>query len=205
MPATEPTVNEPAFWEERYQHGEAGWDIGRPAPPLASWLASAEAPPAGRRVAVLGSGRGHEAVLFVRAGHQVTGFDFAPSAVRDARANAAAAGLDARFEQADIFDLLARYRGAFDLAVEHTCFCAIDPSRRGEYVQVVRDLLASQGQLVGLFFAHGQPGGPPFTTSRQEVERLFRPRFDIVRLETAHNSVPSRAKQELFALMRKRD
>src|SRR6476661_8739482 len=46
-----------------------------------------------------------------------------------------AQGLQAKLEQADLFELDMRWRGAFDLVVEHTCFCAIDPARRAEYVR----------------------------------------------------------------------
>ena len=204
MPPTEPTVNEPTFWEHLYEQDRAGWDIGAPTPPLANWLAGPDAPPAGLRVAVLGCGRGHEVLLFARAGHQVTGFDFAPSAVRATRARLAAAGLPGAVEQADIFQLGPRWQAAFDLVVEHCCFCAIDPSRRPEYVTVVRDLLAPSGRLVALFYAHGREGGPPFSTSSAEVERLFSPAFIVERLERARDSVPQRADQELFALLRKR-
>lgn len=203
MSAGEPGVSNPAFWEGLYQSGQAGWDIGGPAPPLARWLAEPQALAPGSRVAVLGCGLGHEALLFARAGHRVAGFDFAPRAVSAARARAAAEGLAVTFEQADIFSLGDRYAGAFDLVVEHTCYCAIDPLRRPEYVGLVHRLLASGGQLVGLFYCHGRPGGPPFTTCREELERLFGACFSLFRLELAPDSVPSRANQELFALMRK--
>ncbi len=196
-------VSEPEFWEEHYRRGDTGWDIGQAAPPLAAWLAGPEAPPPGRRVAVLGCGRGHDALIFARAGHVVTGFDFSATALATARERAQAAGIAAHFERADIFTLRGRYAGSFDLVAEHTCFCAIDPARRAEYVEVVHDLLAPGGQLVGLFYAHGQPGGPPFATSREEVERLFAPHFAIRRLEVARDSTPRRASQELLAVMRR--
>jgi SAM-dependent methyltransferase len=201
MPS-EPSVSDPVFWEERYRRDEAGWDIGEAAPPLANWLRGPDAPPPGQRVAVLGCGRGHEVVLFARAGHRVIGFDFAPSAIRQARERAAAAGVAAELEQADLFRLGPRWRGAFDLVVEHCCFCAIDPARRTEYVAAVSDLLAPGGRLVALFYAHNREGGPPFATSRQEIECLFGPRFLIERLEPAPDSIPRRAGQELFALLR---
>ncbi len=194
-------VSDPAFWDEHYRRGDTGWDLGQAAPSLVAWLAGPEAPPPGRRVAVLGCGYGHEVLLFARAGHVVTGFDFSATALAVARERTEAARVVARFEQADIFTLPARYKGGVDLVVEHTCFCAIDPTRRAEYVEVVYDVLAPGGQLVGLFYAHGQPGGPPFTTSQEEVDRLFSPHFAIRRLEVALDSTPRRANQEILAVL----
>jgi SAM-dependent methyltransferase len=124
--------------------------------------------------------------------------------VTRAREQAARSGLDAQFVQADIFKLPARYSGTFDLVVEHAFFCAINPERRGDYVRLVHHLLRPGGELVGLFLAHGRAGGPPFSTSQEEIEELFAPLFDIRRLEPAADSVPSRAGQELFALMTRR-
>lgn len=196
-------VSVPGFWEGHYRRGDTGWDLGQAAPPLVAWLAGPEAPPAGRRVAVLGCGYGHDALLFARAGHVVTGFDFSATALAAARERAQADGVAARFEEADVFTLPARFAGSFDLVVEHTCFCAIDPARREAYVAVVRDILAPGGELVGLFYAHGRPGGPPFSTSRDEVDRLFRPHFAIRCLEPATNSDARRDGQELFAVLRK--
>lgn len=28
------SINEPDFWEARYQQGTTGWDLGEPAPPF---------------------------------------------------------------------------------------------------------------------------------------------------------------------------
>jgi len=197
------SVSVASFWEERYQAGQFGWDLGRPAPPFEDLLASSERPPAGR-LAIVGCGRGHEALLFARHGYHVTGFDFAPSAIDTARSAAEREGLPATFVCSDIFALPDQFRSTFDCVVEHTCFCAIDPSRRVEYVDVVRSLLRPAGELIGLFFAHGQPGGPPFTTTADEVRRLFEPHFTIERLVPAQNSVEARRGKEVFARMRRR-
>jgi SAM-dependent methyltransferase len=195
------SVDAATSWEDHYRRGDTGWDLGQAAPPLERWLAQGIAPPPPRQVAVLGCGFGHDALLFARAGYTVTGFDFAPSAVQAARSHAAAAGLPVRFEEADIFTLAEPCAGMFDLVVEHTCFCAINPQRRAEYVAVAHHLLAAGGTFVGLFWAHGRPGGPPFSTSGEEITALFTPSFVIHSLDKAPDSVPRRAHQELLAVM----
>ncbi len=62
------------YWEQRYQEGRTGWDLGQPAPPFGHLLAQQDAPQPGK-MAVLGAGRGENALLFADRGFEVTGFD----------------------------------------------------------------------------------------------------------------------------------
>jgi SAM-dependent methyltransferase len=202
-PQDQPDISRPGFWEVAYQQDQTGWDLGQAAPPFVALLAGDDAPPPGRLLAP-GCGRGHDALLFARHGFDVTGVDFAPSAVEAAMAAAREAGLPATFVEADLFTLGRRWPGGFDYVAEHTCFCAIDPARRPEYVEVVRDLLRPGGELLAIFYAHGRPGGPPYTTSAAEIRALFAPRFVIDSLGPAANSVPRRQGQELFGRLRRR-
>ena len=102
MATSRPTIGQ-EFWEGRYQAGRTGWERGVPTPAFRRLLASDRAPVPGR-VVVPGCGRGHDALLFAEAGHQVTGLDFAPSAIAGARELATAAGLADRvtFKVAEI-------------------------------------------------------------------------------------------------------
>jgi SAM-dependent methyltransferase len=58
--------------------------------------------PKGGSVLVAGAGAGGEAIHLARAGYRVTGFDVLDEMVRAARKNAAAAGVDIEFVQADM-------------------------------------------------------------------------------------------------------
>lgn len=193
--------DDPRFWEERYRAGDAPWDLGAPAPSFVQFASGEDAPPPGEMI-VLGCGRGHDAVFFAGQGYSVTAVDFAPSALEDARRLAARSGVQIDFLQADMFKLPPLFRGRFDYVVEHTCFAAIPPTRREEYVDVVHGLLRPGGLYIAVLFAHGRPGGPPFTTTMEEVRVLFGARFSVERLEVAAESVKSRMGKELFALMR---
>ena len=193
-----------AHWDALYQEGDTGWDLGEAAPPFVDLLAGADAPPAGRLIA-LGSGRGHDALLFAAHGFEVLGVDFAPTAVAAATEAAAAQGLanHTRFLQADIFALPPEYRAAFDVVLEHTCMCALDPRLLDEYAALVTRLLWPGGTYVALFYTHGRPGGPPFTTDAAAIRRLFAPRLEIVHLAPAPRSAPGFAGKEWLGLMRK--
>jgi SAM-dependent methyltransferase len=152
---------------------------------------------------VIGCGRGHEAVLFARHGFATTGFDFAPSAIAEARETAGEAEVAVEFVQADIFALPPRYAGQFDLVVERACFTAIDPARRGEYVQSVRSLLRPRGELIGVFLDHDQPSGPPFGTSAAELRRLVAGFFEVEQLESPPRSTENWRGRELFGRFRR--
>ncbi len=209
--------SDPEFWRERYQRESQGWEIGRAAPPLARWFA--QHPPAGKRVLVVGCGRGHEARLVAAAGAQVVAIDFAQEALAEARALAArdqlrlvgasgATGSCGRggsldFRARDLF-ALGRDPERYDLVVEHCCFCAIDPARRDEYIDVVAEVLADGGQLVGLFRTHGKPGGPPFMVAAGELERLFTRRFVFMHSSVPDDSIESRRGAELLVNLERR-
>lgn len=189
------TVASSEFWENRYIEGTTGWDLGQAAPPFVSLLNSPAAPKIGK-IAVLGSGSGYDALLFAQKGFEVIGFDFAPSAIASATQLAQNSGISAQFLQRNIFDLPAEFPHYFDYVLEHTCFCAINPGDRPAYVQLVKSLLKPFGELIALFWAHNQPGGPPFGVTTAEIRQYFEPDFKINSLTLANNSVPQRQDQE---------
>jgi SAM-dependent methyltransferase len=197
------SITESSYWEERYQEQTPRWDLGEAAPPFWSLLNSENKPNPGK-TAVLGCGRGYDALLFAEHGFEVVGFDFAPTAVADSRSLAQTTNNTAQFLQRDIFNLATEFPDYFDYVVEHTCFCAIPPERRTEYVQLVRSILRPNGELIALFFTHTRPGGPPFGSTLAEIRQYFEADFEILFLEPVLNSVPSRQGEEHIARFRVR-
>lgn len=192
------------FWEGRYQDGTARWDLGQPAPPFVSLLQSNRAPSPGR-VAVLGSGRGHDALLFAAHGFEVVGFDFAPSAVADARTAARHLGYDkAQFLQRDIFGLAEEFASSFDYVLEHTCFCAILPTQRTDYLHLVEQILRPGGEVIGLFWAHERLGGPPFGIALADLNEQLQQFFAVESLQLVENSVEGRRNEEYLARLQLR-
>lgn len=196
----EPLALNAAFWEEKYQDGTTRWDLGQPAPPFVKFLASSEAPSPGR-IAVLGAGRGHDALLFAEHGFEVVAFDFAPSAIAAGQSAAQSRGLAVQFLQRDIFTLAAEFENSFDYVLEHTCFCAINPEQRAAYVKVVQSILRPGGKLIALFWAHDRSGGPPFGVTIPALRECFAPSFDFLSFDLAANSVDSRNGEEYLAYL----
>ncbi|MGH2349519.1 MAG: methyltransferase domain-containing protein [bacterium] len=195
-------VNRADFWEGAYQEGRDGWDLGGPTPVFQRLLRSGEFPPG--RVIVLGAGRGYDAREFARHGFTVTAVDFAADAAREMRARTDPhAPLEVL--QGDIFELPRALEGTFDYVLEYTCFCAIDPRRRGEYADLVARLLKPGGHFIDLAFPIGShAGGPPFAVSVEEMLDLFRAReFVLVRRESPDDSVAARLGHEELLILRR--
>ncbi len=187
-------------WEDHYQRGETPWERGEPSPGLVDWLAAHPHAPRGS-VLVPGCGTGHDARAFARAGFRVTGLDIAPSAVRLCHEKTQAAGLQADFRLGDFLsdEPFARFEWLF----EHTCFCAIDPARRDDYVRAVLRWLKPGGQFLAVHYLIPDTDGPPFGTTRDEVIQRFSPHFDLLG-EWVPRSYPNRANLELMLWWKKR-
>ena len=181
-------VNKPDYWDQIYQAGRAGWDLGGPTPALHRLLAGGEVAPG--RLIVLGAGLGHDAREFARQGFTVTAVDFTDAAVEGMRSLADPAA-PVEIVQADIFALPAELDHTFDVVLEYTCFCSINPARRPEYADLVARLIKPGGAYIALLFPLDQhKGGPPFSVSADEAVSLFRKRkFRLRRRETPEDSV----------------
>ncbi|HEX4515363.1 MAG TPA: methyltransferase domain-containing protein [Polyangiaceae bacterium] len=190
-------VSDPKFWDAAYDEKRDGWELGDVAPPISRALREMRG--TGRAV-VFGCGRGHEVRAAARAGLDVVGIDFAAQPIADAeRMTPPALAHRIAWRRADIFAL--DDEGAFDLLIEHTSYCAIDPKRRDEWMRVGRKVLKPGGTLLGLFYAHERPGGPPYATTREEARvALERNGFRIERSETPADSIERRRDNELLVI-----
>jgi SAM-dependent methyltransferase len=196
-------VNSPSFWEEHYRSGRTGWDLGKPTPVFQRLAESGEFPPG--KMLVLCAGRGHDARLFSRLGFMVTAVDFADEAIQEMQT------LDdperpIELIRADLFDLPKFMQEEFDYILEYTCFCAIDPQRRSDYVNSITKLLKPGGIYIALAFpVGGRIGGPPFVVSSDElINPLSEMNFELLKREVPPDSVPGREGIEELMIFRKR-
>ena len=195
------TALNPEFWEQRYLEGKTRWDTGQAAPPFVSLLELPNAPKPGK-IAVLGSGNGHDALLFSEHGFEVVGFDFAPSAIANSTSSARDRGLSAQFLQRNIFELEPEFSNRFDYVLEHGCFCSISPAFRPRYVQIVHSLLHPNGSLIALFLIHAYANRPPFGIEPTSLLKLFSDYFEPLTFGLALNSSRHRKGQEYLASFR---
>ena len=187
------------YWEARYQNGHTGWDAGTITTPLRDYFDQLT----NKSVSVLipGAGNAHEAAYMYKEGFSnVHVLDISQSAIHQFKLG----NPDfpkGHVHQGDFW----KHSGQYDLIIEQTFFCAIDPSLRAAYVAKTSDLLKQGGKLVGVLWNH--PMGeaePPFGGSVTEYVELFSERFEINVMETAYNSIKPRAGREVFIKLTKK-
>ncbi len=185
-------------WEAQYQANDTPWDKGEASPGLVDWLAAQSETPRGT-VLVPGCGLGHDVRAWAAAGFTALGLDIAPSAVE--RALHAGKPERVEFRRGDFLadDPVAQ----FDWTFEHTCFCAIQPDRREDYVRAVLRWLKPRGHFLAVNYFIPDRDGPPFGVDREEIWTRFSPHFELVE-EWTPRSYPNRTGLERMFLWRRR-
>ena len=196
------TVNQPEFWEEIYQHGRAGWDLGGPTPIFQRLIRSGEFKPG--HLIVICAGRGHDPREFARNGFRVDAGEFAADAA-DAMRALNDSQTPVLIYQTDMFQLPQDLNGQYDYVLEYTCMCAIDPNRRTAYADLVARLLKPGGIYIDLAFPLDHPeGGPPFAVEVDEILAMFTARgFTLLRREIPPESVERRKGREELLIFQK--
>jgi hypothetical protein len=180
-----------------------GWDLGGPTPIFNQWIETHKVP---LTICILGAGNGWDAVNFASRGHIVTAVDFAASAVNNIKSSAKQNELDIDIKHMDIFDLNKVFDNHFDVVLEYTCFCAIDPAKRRNYIEMVRHILKNKGELVGLLFPIDKDlsdGGPPFAVQLESTIELISDYLSLIKLKIPSLSVKPRVGREAFVIFRK--
>lgn len=153
-------------------------------------------------VLIPGCGNGYEAAYLLENGFRhVTMLDIAPTAVEMIRRRMEASAPELAVHLQLICGDFFKHEGAYDLILEQTFFCALDPALREDYVRKMKALLKPGGKLAGVLFDKSFPGGPPFGGSISEYKRLFEPHFRIKTMAPCYNSIPPRAGAEAFFIL----
>ena len=195
--------SKPEYWEKFYQSGDTGWDIGKPTPVFQNWIKTQKNK---LSICILGAGNGWDALHFAELGHRVTAVDFAESAVLNMNVTAAKRRLKLNIIHGDIFDLDKLFTNTFDIVLEYTCFCAIDPDRRDDYIRLVNHILNPSGEFVGLLFPTDEnldSDVPPFGVDIDSTLNLFSKYFTLVTKEIPTLSIERRKGREIFVLLKK--
>jgi len=186
------------FWETRYSSGDTGWDLGAPSTPLKEYLDQLTNKEL--RILIPGSGRAYEAeYAHILGFSNVFVIDLTDGPFNDLIARCPSFPKE-HMNVGDFF----KHEGIYDLIIEQTFFCAIDPSLRSRYVERMHHLLAPGGKLVGVLFDDPlNKDKPPFGGHRTDYLPLFRKHFSQVTMEPCYNSIVPRARRELWLCARK--
>ncbi|MGB1205843.1 MAG: methyltransferase domain-containing protein [Chitinophagales bacterium] len=181
-----------AYWQNRYEIADIGWDIGHISTPLKAYFDQLT----DKKIKILipGCGNAYEAeYLFQQGFEEVYILDWSQKALDNFNSRVPSFPSE-HLIQSDFF----RHEGKYDLIVEQTFFCALNPEKRKAYVQQMKALLYEKGRLAGLMFGVHFPKSPPYGGDKTEYEELFSPAFHIKTMEKCYNSIAPRQGSELF-------
>ncbi len=183
-----------AFWSKRYALHQTGWDLHKASPPLKAYID--QWPDKQSRILIPGCGNAYEADYLLQKGfNNITLVDISHVLVAQLKEHFSDTSIHILHQ--DFFE----HNGTYDLILEQTFFCAIEPSLREDYAIKMKSLLATGGKLAGVLFNRDFDGGPPFGGSDVEYRNLFSNYFSIKTLETCYNSILPRQNKESFIIL----
>ncbi|WP_298946056.1 methyltransferase domain-containing protein [Polaribacter sp.] len=181
------------FWTNKYETNKIGWDLGEVSPPLKNYFDQLQNKEL--KILIPGGGNSYEAeYLFNKGFHNVYVVDIAKQPLNNIKLRVPDFP-DSQLIHANFFDV----DNQFDLIIEQTFFCAINPKLRAAYAAKAFELLNTNGKVVGLLFNEPlNTDKPPFGGCKEEYINHFKPYFNITIIEESYNSIQPRVGRELF-------
>lgn len=186
------------YWDNRYKTNEIGWDLGQVSPPLKAYFDQLTNKDI--KILIPGGGNSYEAEYLHEKGFKnVYVVDVSKTALNNIQ-NRIPDYPKSHLIHDNFFNLDL----TFDLIIEQTFFCALNPSLRPAYAVKTHELLSENGKLVGLLFKIPlNDSHPPFGGSKEEYLNYFQPYFQINTMEESYNSIEARSGKELFMILQK--
>jgi hypothetical protein len=155
------------YWENRYESATTNWDIGEISTPLKEYIDQLK--DKNSRILIPGAGNAYELDYLIENGFQnVFVIDYAKHPLD------AIIKRNKSLEKHLIHDDFFNHNGTYDLILEQTFFCALQPNLRPNYVSKMHNLLSEKGKISGLLFNFPlTEEGPPFGGSVEEYVNLF--------------------------------
>jgi SAM-dependent methyltransferase len=190
-----------SFWDQRWHTGQTGWDLNEASPAIMDYFDRTK-PPFDARILIPGCGNAWEAEALTRRGYtDITLCDISPTLC---------ANLSERYHDqsaisivcGDFFDL----SGPYDLVIEQTFLCALDPSLRAAYAEHMARIIRPGSILAGLWFSVEFPfDGPPFGGSPEDYLKLLEPYFNLKEAGPCKASVKPRQGNEWFIVAERKN
>lgn len=143
-----------SVFNEAYTSRTAPWVIGEPQPVI---VALERQGSVRGKVLDAGCGTGEHTIHLTALGYDVYGVDLSSQAIEQARANAAARNIPARFEVADVLAL--REDPTYDTVIDSALFHIFDAGDRARYVRSLQRV-CRPGAVVHILALADT--GPPF-------------------------------------------
>lgn len=184
------------YWDSRYSEGNTGWDIGYASTPLKDYIDQLEDKDSA--ILIPGSGSAYEADYLEEKGFtNISIIDVSEEII---------ARLKERFRNTEHVTIVLgdffEHANTYDLVLEQTFFCALNPSFREIYYKQMYNILSPKGKIAGVMFGvEFEKEGPPFGGSKEEYQGLMKDYFKPKTMELCYNSIPQRQGSELFVIL----
>jgi SAM-dependent methyltransferase len=164
--------------------GTVPWDHGEPTPYLVDWLDERfpDSLPRGEAV-VVGCAYGDDAELIAQHGFTTTAFDISPSAIATAQERHPRSPV--HYRRADLLNLPADWKHAFDLVIECTTLQCLPPQLHQPAATAVASLCSPGGTVLVISRTPtaGDPPGPPWLLTQDEVHQVAVDGLQLTRLD----------------------
>ena len=174
-------IHTPEEFDNSYD-GTPPWDIGQPQP---FFVALAKAGELLGRVLDAGCGTGEHAIMAAKLGHDSTGVDLSPKAIRIAERKAGEHGVTVHFRVWDVLHL-GELGGPFDTVLDSGLFHCFDDRDRVAYVESLIGATAPGSRCFLACFSDRQPGvWGPRRVSQAEIRQSFADGWRVDSIEPA--------------------
>ncbi len=187
------------FWTNRYLQNNIPWDAGNITTPIKEYVDQLTKKEL--KILIPGVGNGYELqYLYANGFKNVYGLDISEEPIANFKKN----NPDFPEDQLIVDDFF-KHDNEYDLIIEQTFFCALNPELRPLYATKMNNLLKENGTLAGVLFSFPlTEQGPPFGGSIEEYRDLFSDHFVFKTLEPCYNSIKPRLNNELFIIFNKK-
>jgi thiopurine S-methyltransferase len=187
------------YWTERYDAGKDGWDLGCISPPIKEYIDQLTNKDI--KILIPGAGNSHEAEYIHNQGFtNLYVCDISNVPLDNLKDRVTTFPKD-NLIHGNFFEI----QDEFDLVLEQTFFCALNPLLRQDYIEQMSKIIKPKGSLIGLLFSmEFDKEGPPFGGVINNYKAMFSKKFDIRVITPCTNSIESRMGSELFINMRPR-
>ena len=189
------TILNQSYWDNRYTNHQTGWDLGEISPAIKKWFDNQTNKEL--KILIPGAGSGYEVKYGFENGFKnIYYLDLSSEVATRFKRNNPPIPVSQVLNK-DFFEF--QQNDFFDVIIEQTFFCAINPRLREKYITKAQTLLTDQGKIIGLLFNKKfDTESPPFGGTIEEYENLFSKKFIIKKLEKANNSITDRKGYELW-------
>ena len=138
------------YWENRYVEGTTGWDTGYITRPIKEYIDQLE----DKSLSILtpGSGPSHEAEYIHQQGFENIHIIDMSELAMDTFKKRYPTFPESQIHVQDLFE----HTGKYDIIIEQTCFCALEPHLRNQYLNHIKKHVKFKWQICRFIVsAHG--------------------------------------------------